>query len=167
MSIIIQQATVENLPKILEIVNDAIANTTSNYNYEPQTIEDQTKWFNDKSKKNFPVFVAMLNNIVIGFASYGTFREKIGYQHTVEHSVYIDANYRGKGVGKILLQTLIDYAKTQNLHTMIGCIDASNNESIAFHEKFGFTISGTIKEVAYKFDRWLDLVIMQLKLKNP
>lgn len=165
MAVNIELATSKDLPKILEIVNDAIANTTSNYNYEPQTIEDQTKWFKDKSDKNFPVYVATLNNFVIGFASYGIFREKIGYQHTVEHSVYIDANYRGEGVGKLLLQKLIDHAKFQNLHVMIGCIDASNKESIAFHEKFGFTVSGTITEVAFKFDRWLDLVIMQLNLK--
>ena len=113
MAVNIELATSKDLPKILEIVNDAIANTTSNYNYEPQTIEDQTKWFIDKSDKNFPVYVATINNFVIGFASYGIFREKIGYQHTVEHSVYIDANYRGEGVGKLLLQKLIDHAKFQ------------------------------------------------------
>ena len=165
MSISIQIATLKDIPKILDIVNDAIANTTSNYNYEPQTIAEQVKWFEDKKSKNFPVFVALLHNVVIGFASYGTFREKIGYKFTVEHSVYIDENHRGKGIGQMLLQKLIDTAKTQNIHVMIGCIDASNKKSILFHEKFGFIISGTISEVAFKFDRWLDLVIMQLNLK--
>ena len=164
MNNLLRKAEIDDLAKILEIVNEAIEKTTSNYNYEPQTIAEQTYWFQEKLKKNFPVYVSILEDEVIGFASYGTFREKIGYRFTVEHSVYIDKNHRGKGVGKLLMQKLIDEAKHQKLHIMIGCIDASNQESIAFHEKFGFTVSGTINQAAFKFDRWLDLVLMQLKL---
>ena len=164
-----QNATVRNavssdIPSILEIVNHAIIHTTSNYNYEVQSLEIQTKWFKDKVDKKFPIIVAVLERKVIGYGTYGTFREKIGYQFTVEHSVYVAENHIGKGIGKLLLAALIQLAKNQNLHVMIGAIDAQNQSSIAFHEKFGFETVGNIRQVAFKFNRWLDLVLMQLTL---
>ena len=159
---IIREAVIEDIPSILKIVNHAIIHTTSNYNYEIQSLAGQTKWFEDKKAKNFPIIVAVSKNEVIGFGTYGTFREKIGYQFTVEHSVYVVENYIGKGVGKLLLKALIELAKSQNIHVMIGAIDAENLSSIAFHEKFGFEVVGNIRQVAFKFDRWLDLVLMQL-----
>lgn len=164
MEISIQKASFDHVEAILKIVNYSIATSTANYNYEPQTITDQMAWFTNKIDQNFPVFVAILKNEVVGFASYGTFREKIGYRFTVEHSVYVESNFQGKGIGKLLLQKLINTAKEQHLHIMIGCIDEANQASIDFHKKFGFTIAGTITEAAYKFDKWLNLVIMQLKL---
>lgn len=161
---VIRNATFEDIPAILEIVNHAILHTTSNYNYEVQSLEVQTKWFEDKVAKNFPIIVAVKENQVIGFGTYGTFREKIGYQFTVEHSVYVTDSYIGKGIGKLLLENLIQMAKNQKLHAMIGAIDAENKASIAFHEKFGFEVVGNIRQVAFKFDRWLDLVLMELIL---
>lgn len=161
----IRPAKLEDLDKILEIVNHSILHTTANYNYDIQTLEVQTKWFEDKKTKNMPVVVADLNGEVFGFGSYGQFREKIGYQYTVEHSVYVVDNVIGKGIGSKLLTELIRLAKEQGFHVMIGAIDGDNAGSIAFHEKFGFTAIGTIREVGYKFDHWLDLVFMQLILK--
>jgi L-amino acid N-acyltransferase YncA len=161
---VIRNATFEDIPAILEIVNHAILHTTSNYNYEVQSLEVQTKWFEDKVAKNFPIIVAVKENQVIGFGTYGTFREKIGYQFTVEHSVYVTDSFIGKGIGKLLLENLIELAKNQKLHAMIGAIDAENKASIAFHEKFGFEVVGNIRQVAFKFDRWLDLVLMELIL---
>ncbi|MNL65968.1 N-acyltransferase YncA [compost metagenome] len=108
--------------------------------------------------------VADLDGEVVGFGSYGQFREKIGYQFTVEHSVYVVDHVIGKGIGSQLLTELIRLAKEQGYHVMIGAIDADNAGSIAFHEKFGFVVTGTIREVGYKFDHWLDLVFMQLIL---
>ncbi|MNE50515.1 N-acyltransferase YncA [compost metagenome] len=115
--------------------------------------------------KNLPVIVAEFENMPIGYATYGTFREKIGYQYTIEHSVYVAQEFIGQGVGKLLLGELIQLAKKQGYHVMIGAIDAENSGSITFHEKFGFKVVGTIREVGYKFDHWLDLVFMQLILK--
>lgn len=161
----IRPAKLEDLDKILEIVNHSILHTTANYNYDIQTLEVQTKWFEDKKTKNMPVVVADLNGEVVGFGSYGQFREKIGYQYTVEHSVYVVDDVIGKGIGSKLLTELIRLAKEQGFHVMIGAIDGDNAGSIAFHEKFGFTAIGTIREVGYKFDHWLDLVFMQLILK--
>jgi len=165
MNIKLRPATSNDLEKILEIVNHSILHTTANYNYDVQTLEVQTKWFEDKNAKKLPIVVADLDGEVVGFGSYGQFREKIGYQYTVEHSVYVVDHVIGKGIGSQLLTELIRLAKEQGYHCMIGAIDADNAGSIAFHERFGFTAAGTIREVGYKFDHWLDLVFMQLLLK--
>lgn len=165
MNVILRQATLTDLDKILNIVNHSILHTTANYSYEIQDLEAQKKWFEDKKVKNLPVIVADLDNEVVGFGSYGQFREKIGYQYTVEHSVYVVDHVIGKGIGSKLLTELIRLAKEQGYHVMIGAIDADNAGSISFHEKFGFVATGTIREVGYKFDHWLDLVFMQLILK--
>lgn len=166
MEINIRKATEDDLNSILDIVNHSILYSTSNYNYEIQTIENQIVWYNNKLKFNYPIIVAECDNKVIGFGTYGMFREKIGYQYTVEHSVYVTETFIGKGIGGLLLTELIKLAKSQGIHVMIGAIDATNHSSIAFHQKYGFEVCGTIKEVAYKFDRWLDLVFMQLILNK-
>ena len=100
MNISIRKASLEDIPKILAIVNYAIEHTTSNYLYEKLPLATQILWFEDKIAKNFPVIVADDDGIVVGFGTYGTFREKIGYQYTVEHSVYVADDCIGKGVGK-------------------------------------------------------------------
>ncbi len=165
MNVIIRNANVEDLPQILEIVNHAILHTTSNYLYEVQTVESQLQWFEEKKSKQFPIIVADYNGTAVGFGTYGTFREKIGYQFTVEHSVYVAPEFIGKGIGKQLLLALIVLAKEEGYHTMIGGIDAANTGSIDFHRKFGFVETGIMKEVGFKFGKWLDLQFMQLILK--
>lgn len=165
MSIQIRPAIVEDLPAILSIVNHAILHTTAIYDYDAKTLEQQQVWWDEKQAANFPVIVAENNGTVTGFGTYGTFRYKVGYRFTVEHSVYVAENHIGKGIGKLILSHLIASAKAQNYHTMIGVIDASNAGSIAFHQKFGFVETGVLKEVAYKFDKWLDASLMQLILK--
>ena len=164
MNITIRPALETDLQSILDIVNHSILYSTANYNYDVQSLEDQLKWFELKQLLNFPVIVAIDNNEVVGFGTYGTFREKIGYQFTVEHSIYIAPNQITKGIGKLIMSELIILAKQQKIHTMIGGIDASNTYSIDFHRKFGFTECGVIKEAGFKFDRWLDLQFMQLLL---
>lgn len=166
MSATIRPATASDLPEILAIVNHAIAHTTAIYDYEPRTLELQNEWFADKLAHKFPVIAAEYNGKTIGFASYGTFRVKAAYQFTVEHSVYVSDDFIGKGIGKLLLAELIQLAKSQNMHVMIGCIDAANAPSIAFHKKFGFKESGICREVGFKFGKWLDLQFMQLILKD-
>ncbi|RZK11626.1 MAG: N-acetyltransferase family protein [Flavobacterium sp.] len=165
MEIIIRPATTEDLPSILEIVNHAILHTTAIYDYDARTLEQQNAWFEEKQTSDFPVIVAALDNEVLGFGTFGSFRVKIGYRFTVEHSVYVKDKAIGKGIGKLILQKLIDLAKAQNYHSMIGVIDASNSGSVAFHKKFGFEEAGVLKQAGYKFDKWLDVSLMQLLLK--
>ncbi len=150
---------------IIEIINYYIANSTALYDYHPRTLEQQQFIFEEKLKKGFPVIVATMNDEVIGFGYYSEFRFREAYKFTVEHSVYVAPSAHNKGIGKILLQRLIELAKQQKLHTMIGVIDSENLTSIRFHQQYGFEIVGNIKESGFKFDRWLHSIIMQLMLE--
>lgn len=161
---LIREATEADVPRILLIVNHAITATTANYDYEPHTLEQEVRWFTEKQQQGFPVLVAEVDGQVAGFATFGTFRQKFGYRFTVEHSVYVAPELTGRRIGSALLEALIVRAKSEGYHLMIGGIDASNAESIAFHEKFGFKKCGIIPEAAFKFGRWLDLQFMSLKL---
>jgi L-amino acid N-acyltransferase YncA len=161
----IRQATEKDLDAILEIVNYNILNTTAIYDYEPRTLIQQKAIFDDKVKAGFPLIIIEMNNDITGFGTYGTFRFKEGYKFTVEHSVYVSTHHQGKGLGKLLLSALIELAKKQKLHTMIAVIDAENQSSVEFHKQFGFETVGVLKESAFKFDKWLDTVFMQLILE--
>ncbi|QEC66211.1 N-acetyltransferase [Panacibacter ginsenosidivorans] len=158
-------ATDKDLPQILDIYNDAILNTTAVYDYEPHTLDMRRQWFETKQQQGFPVFVAEENNEVLGFSSIGPFRAWAGYKYSVENSIYVKDGQRGKGIGKLLMQPLIDAAKEMKLHTIIAGIDADNKLSIDFHKQFGFEEAGHLKQIGWKFDRWLDLVFMQLLIK--
>ncbi len=164
MEIKIRPYQLSDAKAILEIINDAILTSTALYDYEPRTITNQVAIFEDKLAKGFPVIVATENEQVVGFGYYSEFRFREAYKFTVEHSVYVTKDVIGKGIGKLIMQHLIDLANAQKLHTMIAVIDAENESSIAFHEKFGFETVGIIKESGFKFDRWLDSVIMQKML---
>jgi L-amino acid N-acyltransferase len=166
MAIQIRPYTATDVPAILEIINFNILHSTSLYDYEPRTLEKQLQILAEKTAKNFPVVVAVVEDKVAGFGMYGEFRFREAYRFTVEHSVYISNDFKGKGIGGKLLQHLIEDAKNKKLHTMIGVVDAENKESILFHENHGFKIVGIIKESGFKFNRWLDSVIMQLILEE-
>ncbi len=164
MEIKIRPYQIEDTQAILEIVNYNILNSTALYDYETRTLENQIAIFDEKLKKGFPIIVATENEIVVGFGYYSEFRFREAYKFTVEHSVYAHPNHIGKGIGKLILENLIDLAKAQNLHTMIGVIDSENQSSIDFHKKFGFEIAGTIKDSGFKFERWLHSVFVQKML---
>jgi L-amino acid N-acyltransferase len=155
----------EDTQEILDIINYNILNSTALYDYKIRSYEQQKVILEEKTAKNFPVIIAELNGVVIGFGMYSEFRFREAYKFTVEHSVYVNRAYYGKGIGKLLLQELIQLAKNQKLHTMIAVIDSENQSSIEFHEKFGFKTVGVIKESGFKFDRWLHSVFMQLILE--
>lgn len=161
MNPIVRDATAADLEAIRAIYNEAVANTTASYDYDPRSAEAQRLWFETKEKGGHPVLVAEAGGQVLGYASYGPYRPWAGYLHSVEHSVYVDAAARGKGLGRALLAELVDRAEAQGLHVMIGGIDAANVASIALHAGLGFTECGIIREVGWKFGRWLDLLFMQ------
>lgn len=150
---------------ILDIFNREIATSTALYDYEPRTLDTIQKWFAHKQEYNYPVIgIESDRQILMGFATYGTFRIHAAYQYSVEHSVYVDVRFRGQGIGKRLLTELIRLAQQQNYHTLIGGIDAENKVSIALHQSLGFTYCGKIEQAGFKFDRWLDLEFYQLIL---
>lgn len=155
----IRTATISDLPDILYIINHSITTSTADYRYDTISMEELEQWYNQH-----PVFVATMNNLVVGYATYSQFRERIGFQYSVEHSIYCHHDYQGKGIGRLLMNELIAYAKEQKIHTMVACIDSDNTNSIAFHKKLGFQLAGQMKEVGYKFGRYLDMTLMQLML---
>ena len=165
MEINIRPYKTEDTQAILAIINHAILHSTALYDYAIRSYEQQKNILEDKINKNFPVIVAELDGNVLGFGMYSEFRFREAYKFTVEHSVYVNENFHGKGIGKLLLQELIVLARKQKLHTMIAVIDSENQGSVEFHEKFGFKTVGIIEESGYKFDRWLHSVFMQLMLE--
>lgn len=165
MEIKIRAYQTKDTQAILDVINYNILHSTALYDYSIRNYEQQKAILEDKTNKGFPVIVAKLNGELVGFGMYSEFRFREAYKFTVEHSVYVSEKHIGKGIGKALLSELIQLAKAQGLHTMIGVIDSENQDSIAFHEQFGFKTVGIIKESGYKFDRWLDSVFVQLLLK--
>lgn len=164
MNLQIRSAIESDVSSILSIVNHEIEYSTAIYDYQPRTIEMQLEWFRKKEEEGMPVIVGVSDGTVIGFATYGIFRPKIAYRFSVEHSIYLAPEVRGKGAGKQLMNTLIDMARQKGFHTMIAGVDASNQTSYQFHKKLGFIEVARFREVGYKFDKWLDLVFMQLFL---
>ena len=162
----LRDATKDDIPEILEIYNQVLRDSTAIYDDTPSTLEERHAWFEERQEKGFPVFVVEDNGRVLGFGSYGPWRTRWGYRFTVEHSVHVHADHRGTGVGGVLVRALIDHAKQDGMHVMVGGIDAENVNSIRFHERLGFVEVGRAKEVARKFHRWLDLVTMQLFLDS-
>jgi phosphinothricin acetyltransferase len=160
----IREAEHRDLPVILDIMNDAILNTTSIYDYKIRSLEFAENWFHKKKADNMPVLVADIDNSAVAFGSYGIFRPWDAYKFSVEHSIYVHRDLRGQGIGKQLLVALIERARQDGYHTMIAGIDAANEKSCEFHQKLGFVEVGKFKQVGYKFDQWLDLVFMQLML---
>ena len=153
---------------ILHIFNDAIANSTAMYDYKPRAPESMAPWFENKQRGRYPVLgVEDDAGELLGFASYGPFRAWPAYKYTLEHSVYVNANARGQGVGRMLLGALILAAEKQDYHVMVGGIDASNAISIRLHESLGFKACGVVKHAGFKFGRWLDLAFYQLILRTP
>lgn len=164
----IKPCTEKQLPEILDIFNDAILNSTALYDYKIRTLETMYAWYDDKLAHNYPVLgVFDENDTLLGFATYGMFRVRPAYKYTVEHSVYVRHDKRGMGIGKILLKEIIQKAEEQDFHVMVGVIDASNEVSIKLHEHEGFVLTGIMKEVGYKFGKWLDAAFYQLTLKTP
>jgi phosphinothricin acetyltransferase len=154
--------------EILAILNDAIENSTALYDYRPRTMAMIDAWFDAKEKGRYPVIGAVdESGRLLGFGSYGTFRAWPAYKYTVEHSVYVDRECRGKGIGRRLLEAIIERARTQDYHTLIGGIDADNIVSIELHRKLGFTYCGEIRDAGFKFGRWLHLAFYQLILDTP
>ncbi|MDR6308573.1 GNAT family N-acetyltransferase [Pacificitalea manganoxidans] len=147
------------------IYNDAVLNGTAIWNETTTDAEGRRAWMEARHARGFPILVAVdAADRVAGYASYGDWRPFEGFRHTVEHSVYVAAEARGAGLGRVLLTALIEEARTAGRHVMVAAIEAGNVASIRLHEKLGFVERGRMPQVGAKFGRWLDLVFLQLVL---
>lgn len=165
---IVRKAASSDLPAILAIYNEIIANSTAIYALHPVDLAERTAWFESRRADGMPVLVAEDDAEVVGFSSFGSWRGGwAGYRHTVEHSVHVRADRRGGGVGRRLMEALLPLARVHGKHVMIGGVDADNAASLRFHERLGFTKVAHFREVGQKFDRWLDLVFVQRMLDAP
>lgn len=153
---------------ILAILNEAIVNSTALYDYKPRSPDSMVAWFKAKEAGPYPVIGSVDEaGELLGFASYGSFRAWPAYKYSVEHAIYVHKDHRGKGLGQALMHQLINAAREQQVHVMVGAIDMANAGSIALHEKLGFTHAGTLRQAGFKFGRWLDLGFYQLLLETP
>lgn len=157
----IQHADTPHLPAILDIYNDAIANTTAVFISQPVDLQNRADWLLSRQNSGFPVLVLTEDDQLLGYASYGAFRAFECYKHTAELSIYIAGHARGKGAGDQLMRALLEHAAANNIHVLLGAIEAQNTASLRLHEKHGFIQTGLLPQVGRKFDRWLDLVLMQ------
>jgi L-amino acid N-acyltransferase YncA len=158
----------EHGSRILDILNEAIVNSTALYDYAPRPPESMAGWFAAKAAGRYPVIgLEDESGRLMGFASYGAFRAWPAYKYSVENGVYVHQDFRGKGVGVALMERLIEAAAQQQYHTIVAGIDAENAASIALHKKLGFVEAGTIRQAGFKFGRWLDLSFYQLILATP
>lgn len=154
--------------QICEIFNDAILTSTALYDYEPRQIEQVGRWFEAKAQLSLPVLgIEGDDGELKAFGSYGPFRNFPAYKYTAEHSIYVARPYRGGGLGRAILEALIARAHQDELHALVGAIDADNRASCVLHERLGFKRVGTLPQVGFKFGRWLDLALYQLLLETP
>ncbi|MGE7994452.1 N-acetyltransferase family protein [Pseudomonas sp. NPDC089554] len=166
MSYLIRDALPDDVPGILDIYNDAVRNTTAIWNETPVDLANRQAWFAARAEQGYPILVAVDDSGVLGYASFGDWRPFEGFRHTVEHSVYIRDDQRGKGLGPVLMQALVVRARACDKHVMVAAIESGNAASIRLHERLGFTITGQMPQVGVKFGRWLDLTFMQLLLDD-
>lgn len=163
MSAIVRPATEADVPAILDIYNAAILHTTATFDVEPQTLDERLQWFRE-TKPPHCVIVAEDEGEVVGWGCLRGYRPKVAYRFTAENSVYVAEDRRGRGIGALLLGELIARAKDGGFHTVMAGVTEGNPVSEALHRRFGFVEAGRDREVGYKFERWLDVVWMQLML---
>jgi len=160
----IRDATESDVPAILAIYNDVLATSTAIFSELPATLDERLLWLRARRDLGYPVVVATDDSGVLGFASFGDFRSWPGYRYTVEHSVHVRGDARGRGVGGKLVRILIDRAVVLGKHVMVAGVDAENLGSIRLHERLGFRRAGTLHHVGCKFGRWLDLAFLERRL---
>lgn len=162
----IRDAEEADLPAVLAIYNEVIAATTAVFSETPATLESRRSWRSQRVGQGFPVLVGEEGGRVVAFGSFGPFRSGDGYRATVEHSVHVRAQDRGRGLGGRLLEALIDRAQAMGKRDMIAGVEAGNLRSIRMHERLGFERAALLPAVAEKFGRPLDLLLLRKRLSD-
>jgi L-amino acid N-acyltransferase len=160
----VRPATEADLPPIRALFNALIPTTTIGWRDDLADEAEIGAWFERQQAADHPVLVADDDGTVVGYTCWTTFRggERFpGYRHTVEHTIHVDGAHHGTGVGRLLMNALLDEARRRGVHVVVGAIDADNVDSLAFHAALGFVEVARMPEVGRKFDRWLDLVLVQ------
>jgi L-amino acid N-acyltransferase len=157
-------ATEADLEGIVAIYNEVIANSTAVFANLPVAVDERRRWWQARTAQGYPVLIVRDEQGIAAFGSFSDFRAWPGYRFTVEHTLHVRADARGRGIGTQMLRALIDRASALGKHVMIAGVDADNGVSIRLHQRLGFTRAGLLREVGYKFDRWLDLVFLQRAL---
>lgn len=164
MDAVIRQATVDDLPAILDIYNDALLNSTAIWMDHPADLDNRRAWFDLRAAQGYPILVSDIGGTATGYASFGDFRPFDGYRIAVEHSVYLATDARGRGLGSALLTALFPIARSLGKERMIGAVDAGNGPSLALHARHGFAEVGRLPGIALKFGERRDLVLLQKDL---
>lgn len=160
----VRDATDADLPQILAIHNHNIAHGFALWRYEQGTLAERAAWLHDRRGAGYPVLAAVEGDEVLGFGGYGPFRFGAGYGRTVENSIYVREDRQRRGVARALMGRLIERATAEGRHVMVAGIGLPNDASVALHAALGFVDCGLLREIGWKFDRWLDLRLMQKML---
>ena len=160
----IRDAVPADAADLLAIHNEAVRTTSAIWDEHEVDLADRAAWLDGRLSAGLPVLVAEVDGTVVGYSSYGPWRPRSGYRHTVENAIYVLASHQGRGLASALVDALVVRARRDGLHRMIAMIEAGNTLSIDLHARRGFEVVGRMSEVGRKFDRWLDLTIMQLDL---
>ena len=162
--VVVRAADERDIGAITSIVNQGVATTTNEWSEVPHTTAERAEWLAHQRAAGNPVLVAVDADAIVGWASYGDFRDTQrwpGYRVTVEHSVHVAETHWKRGVGRALLASLTEAARVAGKRVMVAAIDSANTGSIAFHERLGFRHVGYLPGVGEKWRRRLDLVLMQ------
>lgn len=155
----IRRAKKEDLLDLLDIYNDEVLNGVATFDLDAKTIEEWTEWFNSHQNTLYPLFVYEEEGKCLGYASFSPYRQKEAFISTVELSIYISKEARGKKIASKLIEYMKDYAKNEaKIHMIISVITAGNDASVHLHEKYGFDYAGTIREAGFKFGAYRDIV---------
>jgi L-amino acid N-acyltransferase YncA len=159
----IRDAMEQDIPAIRDIYSDTVVNSVATLDTEPPSLEQQTKWFRRHGGR-FPVLVAERDGSIVGWASLSVWNDRGAYVYTSEASVYVATDHRRRGIGTSLMRALIARAQELDQHVVIARVVRTNETSLRMMRALGFQDVGTIREVGYKFDRWLDMCVLQLLL---
>ena len=159
----LRAATLDDAEAIARIYNHEVTNTVSTFDLVPRSLEQQRNWLQQRSGA-FSAIVACIDDEVIGFGSLSPYKERAAYSTTVEDSVYVDRAHGGRGVGRVVLNELVRIARDSGFHSVIARIEATGTASRALHAACGFELVGVERQVGRKFNRWLDVAVMQIVL---
>lgn len=167
MAVLLRDTTAADLPEIAAIFNALLETTTHEWRENLHTVAERAEWFAAHTAAGRPAVVAVEAEAVVGCASYGDFRDSTrwpGYRFVVEHSIHVRHDCWGRGIGRMLVDALVERARSDGIHVMVAAIDSANVRSIGFHERLGFFEVARMPEIGEKFGRRLDLVLMQRML---